>query len=278
MPAGEGACSFCGRRGPLVKRSPFLPKSELSQKPSGAEDLWQHPCAPLALNSQGIAAVRLSADRPAWTGLAQLLSPLSKAKGKKEHPREGPALVLQQWKTLETKTKRPRLLVLDFDRDKANVKGRFFEAFPLTDHLLGNPDVVGHLRALIDDAQNVRFSLVKALIGAHDDRKQGGLALADAEASFWTASEAPVPRLARRGYCSRDMERRGGRARRAGAADDAHRDAPDRAYPVQRAREPLRVRSAKAGARGEGPAFAHQCSLSKSQHRLTHCHCAFQPR
>ena len=191
VPAGEGACSFCGRRGPLVKRSPFLPKSELSKKASGAEDLWQHPCAPLAVNSQGIAAIRLSADRPAWTGLAQLLSPLSKAKVKKEHPREGPALVLEQWKTLETKTKRPRLLVLDFDRDKANVRGRFFEAFPLTDHLLGNPDVVGHLRALIDDAQNVRFSLVKALIGAHDDRKQGGLALADAEASFWTASEAP---------------------------------------------------------------------------------------
>jgi CRISPR type I-E-associated protein CasA/Cse1 len=189
--AGEGECSFTGRHGPLVRRSPFLPKSELTRKPSGAEDLWQHPCAPLAVNSQGIAAIRLSADRPAWTGLAQLLRPLSKARSKKEHPREGPALILQQWKTLQTKTKRPRLLVLDFDRDKANVKGRFFEAFPLTDHLLGNPDVVDHLRALLDDAQNVRFFLVRALTGAHDDRKQGGLALADAEVSFWTASEAP---------------------------------------------------------------------------------------
>ena len=191
VPTGEGACSFCGRHGPLVRRSPFLPKSELSKKASGAEDLWQHPCAPLAVNSQGIAAIRLSADRPAWTGLAQLLSPLSKAKVKKEHPREGPAPVLQQWKTLDTRTKRPRLLVLDFDRDKANVRGRFFEAFPLTDHLLGNPQVIEHLRVLVDDAQDVRFSLVKALIGAHDDRKQGGLALADAETSFWTASQEP---------------------------------------------------------------------------------------
>jgi CRISPR type I-E-associated protein CasA/Cse1 len=191
VPAGEGACSFCGRRGPLVRRSPFLPKSELSKRASGTEDLWQHPCAPLAVNSQGIAAIRLSADRPAWTGLAQLLNPISKAKVRKEHPREGPAPVLQQWKTLQTKTKRPRLLVLDFDRDKANVKARFFEAFPLTDHLLGNTDVVDRMRALVDDAQDVRFSLVKALTGAHDDRKQGGLALADAETSFWTASEGP---------------------------------------------------------------------------------------
>ena len=191
VPAGEGACSFSGRLGRLVKRSPFLPKSELSKKSSGAEDLWQHPCAPLAVNSQGIAAIRLSADRPAWTGLAQLLNPLSKAKVRKEHPREGPALVLQQWKTLQTKTKRPRLLVLDFDRDKANVKRRFFEAFPLTEHLLGNSDVVEHMRTLVDDAQEVRFSLVRALTAAHDDRKQGGLALADAETSFWTASEMP---------------------------------------------------------------------------------------
>jgi CRISPR type I-E-associated protein CasA/Cse1 len=191
MPAGDGPCSFCGRCGPLVKRSPFLPKSELSKKAPGAEDLWQHPCAPLAVNSQGIAAIRLSADRPAWTGLAQLLSPLSKAKLKKEHLREGPALVLQQWKTLPTKSKRPRLLVLDFDRDKANVKRRFFEAFPLTDHLLGNADVVDHMRALIDEAQEVRFFLVRALTAAHDDRKQGGLALADAETSFWAASEGP---------------------------------------------------------------------------------------
>jgi CRISPR type I-E-associated protein CasA/Cse1 len=191
VPAGEGRCSFSGRSGPLVRRSPFLPKSELTKKPSGGEDLWQHPCAPLAVNSQGIAAIRLSADRPAWTGLAHLLSPLSKAKLKKEHPREGPALVLQQWKTLQTKTKRPRLLVLDFDRDKANVKRRFFEAFLLTDDLLGNPEVIDHLRALVDDAQDVRFSMVKALIGAHDDRKQGGLALADAETSFWVASEGP---------------------------------------------------------------------------------------
>jgi CRISPR type I-E-associated protein CasA/Cse1 len=192
VPAGQGECSFSGRHGPLVKRSPFLPKSELTKRSKkGSEDLWQHPCAPLAVNSQGIAAIRLSADRPAWTGLAQLLSPLSKAKVKKEHPREGPAPVLQQWKTLQTKAKRPRLLVLDFDRDKANVKRRFFEAFPLTDHLLGKPDVVDRMRALVDDARDVRFFLVKALTRAHDDRRQGGLALADAETSFWTASEAP---------------------------------------------------------------------------------------
>lgn len=191
IPIAEGRCSFSGRHGSLVRRSPFLPKSELTKKPSGAEDLWQHPCAPLAVNSQGIAAVRLSAERPAWTGLAQLLDPVSKGKSKTQHLREGPAPVLQQWKTLHTKTKRPRLLILDFDRDKANVKRRFFESFPLTEAVIGGREVIDRLRALVDDAQEVRFSLVKALTKAHDDRKQGGFALADAETTFWTSTEAP---------------------------------------------------------------------------------------
>jgi hypothetical protein len=89
------------------------------------------------------------------------------------------------------KKKRPRLLVLDFDRDKANVKRRFFEGFPLTDQLLGNPNAIERLRELINDAQDVRFALVRALTQAHDDRKLGGLALADGETAFWTAIEAP---------------------------------------------------------------------------------------
>ena len=70
------------------------------------------------------------------------------------------------------------------------MKARFFEAFPLTNQLLDD-SVVERLRELVNDAQDVRASLVKWLIRAHDDRKQGGLALADAESSFWTASEAP---------------------------------------------------------------------------------------
>ena len=119
VPAGTGVCSFSGAFGLLVSRSVLLGKSDLSKKPSGGEDLWQHPCAPLAVNSQGIAAIRLSAERPAWTGLAQLLRPLSKdRKAKKEHPCEVPAPVVTQWKKLASRSKRPRLLVLDFVRDK----------------------------------------------------------------------------------------------------------------------------------------------------------------
>jgi hypothetical protein len=174
----------------LVRFSPFLPKSELTKKTSKGEDVWQHPCAPLALNSQGIGAIRLNAERPAWTGLAQLLAPLSKAKSK-VHPLEGPAPVLTQWKNLGNKTKRLRLLVLDFDRDKANVKRRFFEAFPLTGDLFENTGAVDRLRALVDDAQAIERALVHALTRAHDSQKRGGFALADARSSFWSASEAP---------------------------------------------------------------------------------------
>lgn len=192
IPAGEGPCSFTGQATSLVRLSPFLPKSELTKKPTKGEDVWQHPCAPLAVNSQGIAAIRLNAERPAWTGLAQLLDPISKErKGKVAHPLEGPAPVLTQWKTLGQRNKRPRLLVLDFDRDKANVKRRFFEAFPLTDDLLGKRETIDRLRTLVADAQTVERALVHALIRAHDGQKRGGFAMADAQASFWSASEAP---------------------------------------------------------------------------------------
>lgn len=191
IPAGEGRCSFTGQTTELVRFSPFLPKSELTKKSSKGDDVWQHPCAPLAVNSQGIGAIRLNAERPAWTGLAQLLAPLSKGKSKVSHPLEGPAPVLRQWKNLGNNMKRLRLLVLDFDRDKANVKRRFFEAFPLTSDLLGNTDAVERLRSLVDDAQGIERSLVQALIRAHDGQKRGGFALSDARTSYWRASEAP---------------------------------------------------------------------------------------
>jgi CRISPR type I-E-associated protein CasA/Cse1 len=191
LPVGEGACSFSGRAGTLVRLSPFLAKSELTTKPITGEDVWVHPCAPLAVNSQGIAAIRLNAKRPAWTGLAQLLAPLSSRKAKIMHPLEGPALVLTQWKDLNLKSKDRRLIVLDFDRDKANVKRRFFEAFPLTASLVNKGELVDLLRVLIADTQEIAYALETALTRAHDDRKAGGLALADARSSFWATSEDP---------------------------------------------------------------------------------------
>jgi CRISPR type I-E-associated protein CasA/Cse1 len=189
--AGDGPCSVTGVATTLVRLSPLLPKSELAKKSGKGDDFWQHPCAPLAVNSQGIGAIRLSAERPAWTGLAQLLAPLSKVKGRKEHPLEGPAPVVRQWKDLGFRTKRARLIILDFDRDKANVKRRFFEAFPLSDDLVGNKNVLERLRSLIDDAQEIERSLHYALVRAHDDHKRGGLALADARTAYWGATEAP---------------------------------------------------------------------------------------
>jgi hypothetical protein len=83
------------------------------------------------------------------------------------------------------------LLVLDFDRDKANVKRRFFEGFPLTERLMADKETVEAIRDLARDAQDVRQALVKSLTRAHDTRKHGGLALADAESAYWGATEEP---------------------------------------------------------------------------------------
>jgi hypothetical protein len=162
----------------------------LAKKIAGKEDLWRHPCSPLAVNSQGIGVIRLNSAQPAWTGLAQLLDPLSRETKKKRHPAEGPAPVLTQWRQLACRPRRPRLLVLDFERDKATIRQRFFESYPLTAGLL-EKDTIERLRMVLKDAQDVQRSLERALVRAHDDRKQGGLALADAQATFWALSESP---------------------------------------------------------------------------------------
>lgn len=191
IPEGTGKCAVTGVVAPLVRLSPLTPKSTLMKKPSKGEDLWQHPCAPMAVNSQGIGPVRLNVRRPAWAGLAQLLSPIAGSKTRAEHPLQGPAPVLQQWKTLVGRPKRPRLLVLDFDRDKANVKRQFFEAFPITTDLVGSAEALERIRLLVTEAEKIERDLMRQLVRAHDDRKQGGLALADARAEYWSTSEAP---------------------------------------------------------------------------------------
>lgn len=190
VPDGMGRCSCSGLEGPLFHTSPLLPKSQLAKKAAGKEDLWRHPCSPLAVNSQGIGVIRLNPAQPAWTGLAQLLDPLSRETKKKHHPAEGPAPVLMQWRQLACRSRRPRLIVLDFERDKATIRQRFFESYPLTACLL-EKDTIEHLRMVLKDAQDVQRSLERALTKAHDDRKQGGLALPDAEATFWVLSEPP---------------------------------------------------------------------------------------
>lgn len=187
----DGQCSFTGREGPLVRLSPLRPgTAQLTKKSDG--DLWQHPCAPMAVNSQGIAPIRLRADRPVWTGLAQLLQPLSR-QGRKTvaHPRVGPAPVLVQWRLLPGRRKTPRMLVLDFNRDKANIKGRFFESYPLSDALVSKPNTVERMRLLIEDSESVAFTLGKELDRAHDDRGRGGFARPDALAAFWGSTEQP---------------------------------------------------------------------------------------
>lgn len=189
-PLGNGTCTLTGMAARLVRLSPLLPKSLLAKKQGGVEDVWTHPCAPLAVNSQGIAPVRLSAARPAWTGLAQLLDPVSKDRTRSKHPLEGPAPVLFQWKALRGRVPW-RLLVLDFDRDKANVRRRFYEAFPLTHDLVEHPEAIERLRALVEETQEIAKALVKALTRAHDDRKLGGLALSDARSEFWASTEEP---------------------------------------------------------------------------------------
>lgn len=193
IPNGEGYCSITGEQGPLVRLSPFLPKSELAKKASDGDDLWIHPCAPMTSNSQGLGPIRLNAERPAWTGLAQVLSPVSKEPRSKRrrHPLQGPAMVITQWKHLPRSEGPVRMILLDFDRDKAIVRRRFFEAFSLADDLLDDEETIERVREVVNCAEDVERRLLFALSEAHDDRKAGGFSLSDARTEFWTATEKP---------------------------------------------------------------------------------------
>jgi len=114
----KAPCSFCrpDRGRVCVRRSPFLPKSELSKKAAGAEDLWQHPCAPLAMKLPGhrldsAQRRQASLDRPRANYSALLLE---------SEGQEGSIRVrARRWsfssgrRCRQGPTARPRLLVLD---------------------------------------------------------------------------------------------------------------------------------------------------------------------
>lgn len=184
-PALSTTCSFTGAVGPTVELQGFLPKNGLDKDKSS---LWIHPNAALVQKTTGIAPVRLEPSQPTWTGLAQLLKPI--AKGDKRDPREGPARVLVQWRSLDVAKRErlnPRLQLLDYDRDKAILRGVFYESFPLTD---GLEAAVEKLRALSATAAEAANKLSRALTAAHDDQqKRNGFAVADALAEFWRDTE-----------------------------------------------------------------------------------------
>jgi CRISPR type I-E-associated protein CasA/Cse1 len=184
-PASGSVCSFNGAAGPTVELQGFLPKNGLDKDKSA---LWVHPNAALMQKTTGLAPVRLDPSQPTWTGLAQLLKPISK--GERRDVREGPARVLTQWRSLDLARRdrlNPRLLLLDYDRDKAILRGVFYEAFPLTDGLERH---VEKLRELSGVAAEAASKLARALTDAHDEKgKRNGFAVADALAEFWRSTE-----------------------------------------------------------------------------------------
>jgi CRISPR type I-E-associated protein CasA/Cse1 len=178
----SSACGLTGvaDRGAVALEG-FQPKHGVDK-----DGVWIHPCAPMQLKSTGLAPLRLTPGQPAWTGLAQLLRPVSKHSAKAKDPNEGPALVLQQWWQLKPSAK-ARLIVLDYPgRDKAKLGSVLYERFPLSHALERAKD---ELHRLTDDAETVAQRLKQALTQAHDDQKRGGFATADAVSRFWTETE-----------------------------------------------------------------------------------------
>jgi len=144
--------------------------------------------------------VHLSSDRPAWTGLVDLLSPVAGAArptGWVVHA----APVVQQW--YESLRERPASLVV-FDigttkRDRATPASRVCEAFPLSTRL-ADRDVADAVRAGVADAERGLDALRAACVRLHmkgepktGQQRQRARAeeerLADVTASFWQRTE-----------------------------------------------------------------------------------------
>lgn len=179
--AQDGPCALTGAPGPTVAVEGFQPKHATEK-----DGIWIHPCAPMELKSTGLAPVRLSRGQPAWTGLAQLLEPLSRQAKKAKDPNEGPALVLQQLWQIKPRLS-ARLIVLDYPgRDKAKLGSVLYERFQMSDAL---ERATGALRALTEDAEQVARRLKDALTQAHDDQKRGGFASAEGVDRFWRETE-----------------------------------------------------------------------------------------
>lgn len=184
---GDGACSVCGREGARLHVRGFAAKSKVEG------GFFPHPYSP-SYERLGQAGpierhfVHLRSDRPAWVGLADLLTNTAGGDGPRRRMYHA-APVVHQWLE-QLQQSQVTLLVFCYSTDKAKILSRFAETFPLSLQL---PAFVPQLRWIVERAEEVLFELRRALRRAHSKRREdkGGFWLSDAESAFWQRSERP---------------------------------------------------------------------------------------
>jgi CRISPR type I-E-associated protein CasA/Cse1 len=183
-----GRCCACGAERPLFALTRFEAKSKV------IGGFFPHPHTPCvvdakAKNGRTRRPLYLRSERPAWTGLADMLSVV---RGKATQSADGPqaAPVVSQWLG-ELENRDVSLAVLAYATDKAKITGRFSESYALS--MQKAPELVAHLRGFVERAEATASALGWALKLAHASRRddRGGYWSADAAAELWRRMEAP---------------------------------------------------------------------------------------
>jgi CRISPR type I-E-associated protein CasA/Cse1 len=196
----DGACFACGAVGPRLAPVAWRSKSRAVE---GA--LFRHPWSPVRenLKKREIRYVRLGSDRPAWTGIVDLLTAVAGGKGKGDEIIHA-APAVRQWYDLR-RTGSASLMVLDVGttrRDRATPASRVCESFPLSLRL-ADTDVADAVRDCVGDAEKALDALRIACVRLHmktrpGDRLSGQRRkraskeknlLHDTTAAFWQATE-----------------------------------------------------------------------------------------
>jgi CRISPR system Cascade subunit CasA len=186
-PEGEGHCASCGATARLFAVHGYSPKSKVEG------GFFRHPYTPAIQDvspkaKQAWRPLYLRSDRPAWTGLADMLAVLQ---GKQVDPKRiaHAAPVVQQW-IEQLQNGDVQLLVLGYRTSKAKIEGRFCELFTVS---MQAPELVQEIAALVDEAERGLGALLRALRRAHSTNRKdkGGFWASDAVSGFWQQTEAP---------------------------------------------------------------------------------------
>ncbi len=185
-PDGTGRCAACGADADLLSVGAFEAKSKV------AGGFFAHPHTPYHHTQKPKAGrsrwpVYLSTDRPAWTGLADML-PDASGGDAAEGPR--PAPVVAQWFE-DLDNRQVSLLVLAYATNKAKIVGRFAESLSVS--MQKCHDLATQIRSMVEAAAKCSSALAYAFRRAHGRRPEdkGGFWAADASSAFWQATEAP---------------------------------------------------------------------------------------
>ena len=194
--AEGGSCPLCGRVGERLR----LPGFAAFSKVAGGS--YRHPMTPSYQDTspnpkKHFWTRNFSSQKPSFTATIDLLCEArgeerSEKARKKTERLARPAPIVKQWRDRFSDLS-AALVILDYASDKASIRGRLSEEFPLSLRLT-DPDLGDDVRRLTRFAEEALFLLEKHLRQARRKRAASkkdpwSIAWSDVASSFWQLTE-----------------------------------------------------------------------------------------